>query len=45
MIFFKNYFDYIWKQKLWQENIPKIDVEQTKGDGRSYPYFPIRDLI
>jgi hypothetical protein len=30
---------------LWQENVPKTDVEQTKGNGRSYPYlYLIGDL-
>jgi len=36
----KLYYDNIGKQRLWQENAPKI-----KGSGRSYPYLhPIRDL-
>jgi hypothetical protein len=27
---------------LWQENVPKINVEQTEGNGRSYLYlYPI----
>jgi hypothetical protein len=34
------------KQRLWQKNVPKIGLEQTKGNGRSYPYlYPIKDLI
>jgi hypothetical protein len=36
----------MWKQRLWQENVPKINVEQTKGNGKSYPYlYPIGDLV
>jgi len=39
------YSDNIWKQRLWQENVPKISVQHTKGNGRSYPYlYPIGDL-
>jgi hypothetical protein len=46
MIQTKFYSDNIWKQSLWQENVPKTNVEQTKGNGRSYPYlYPIKDLI
>jgi hypothetical protein len=35
MIQTKLYFDNVQKQKLWQKNVPKIGVEQTKGNGRS----------
>jgi hypothetical protein len=46
MIQIKIYFNNIWKQKLWHENIPKIVVEQTKSNGRSYAYlYPIGDLV
>ncbi len=27
------------KTRLWQKNIPKIDVEYTKGDGEFYFYL------
>jgi hypothetical protein len=27
------------KIRLWQENVPKTDVEQTKGNGKFYFYF------
>jgi regulator of replication initiation timing len=38
--------DVLEKKKLRQEIIPKTNVEQIKGNGRSYPYlYPIRDLI
>jgi hypothetical protein len=30
------------KTKLWEENVPKISVEQTKGNGESYHYvYPL----
>jgi hypothetical protein len=46
MIQTKLYSDNVWKQRLWHESEPKIGVEQTKGNGRSYPYlYPIGDLI
>jgi hypothetical protein len=33
------------KQRLWQENVSKTNVKQTKGNERSYPYlYPIGDL-
>jgi len=39
------YSDNIWKQMLWQKNVPKMNVEWTKGNERSYPYlYPIGDL-
>jgi hypothetical protein len=39
------YSDDIWKQRLKQESVPKIGVEQTRGIGKSYPYlYPIGDL-
>jgi hypothetical protein len=42
----KFYFNNIWRQILWQESVPKIGVEQTKGNGKSYLYlYPIRDLV
>jgi hypothetical protein len=31
---------------LWQESVPKTNVEQTEGNGRSYLYlYPIGNLI
>jgi len=27
------------KTKLWKENVPKTNVEQTKGNGESYHYL------
>jgi hypothetical protein len=42
MIQTKFYSDNIWKQMLWQESIPKTDVDQTEYNARSYPYlYPI----
>jgi len=42
----KLYYDYVWIQKLRQENIPKISVEGIKGSGRSYPDLHlIGDLV
>ncbi len=46
MIQTKFYFDDVWKQRLKQVNVPKIDVERIEGNGRSYPYlYPIGDLV
>jgi hypothetical protein len=39
MIQTKFYFDNIWKQKLWQKNVPKTRVEQTEGNGKSTPIY------
>jgi hypothetical protein len=40
----KFYSNNVRRQKLWQENVPKTNVEQIKGSGRSYPYlYPIGD--
>jgi hypothetical protein len=40
------YSNNVWKQKIWQENIPKIDVEKIKSNGRFYPYlYSIKDLV
>ncbi len=33
------------KNKVMIKKIPKINIEQTEGSGRSYPYlYPIWDL-
>jgi len=32
-------FWHIWKQRLWQESIPKTGVEQTEGNGTSTPIY------
>jgi hypothetical protein len=46
MIQIEFYSNNIWKWKLWQKNVPKTNVEQTKGNERSYPYlYPIGDLV
>jgi len=46
MIQSKLYFDKVWRQWLWQKNVSKTNVEQTKGDEKSYPYlYPIGDLV
>jgi hypothetical protein len=46
MIQTKLYYGNIWKQRLWQENIRKIDVEQIESIGSIYLYlYPIKDLV
>jgi hypothetical protein len=27
------------RARLWQDNVPNIDVEQTKGNGKFYLYL------
>jgi hypothetical protein len=35
-----------YESKVITKNVLKINVEQTKGNGRSYPYlYPIGNLI
>jgi len=35
----------IWRQRLWQESVPKNGVEHIEGNGRLYSYlYPIKDL-
>jgi hypothetical protein len=46
MIQMELYFDDVWKQRLRQVSVPKIDVEQIEGNGSSYPYlYPIGDPV
>jgi hypothetical protein len=46
MIQIELYYDNVWKQRLWQEIILKIGVEQIEGNESFYPYlYPIGDLI
>jgi len=39
MIQRKFYSNNVWKQKSWQKNVPKVDVEQTECNERFYPYL------
>ncbi len=46
MIQTKLYFNDVWKERLRQESVPKINVEWIEGNRKSYPYlYPIEDVL